>query len=144
MKSASTGAASGCLVWVVTFGALAACLCPTAAMIGSLTSTVTADQVAPIVGPWLCPEGTTPHIYTYATTISDDTGVDRPATGYGMDCRDASGEVVQDVGPTYGFVWVGVLAAAGLGLSALLAFVLAAPAAVIVARVFGRNKPAPP
>jgi hypothetical protein len=133
-----TGAASGCLVWLITFAILSMCLCPVAAAVGGITSTTNSDFVAGLVGPYLCPAGTTPEIVTYATTMRDENGVDHPATGYEMHCNDAAGELVRNAGPTYGFVWVGLLGVVGVVVAALLAVVLAVPAGALVARLTRR------
>jgi hypothetical protein len=139
MKSASTGALSGCIVWVIVFGLVSMCLCPISTMVAGVTSAVSADFVAQTVGPALCPANTTPQIHTFETTTTDENGFESPATGYEMYCVDENGELVQNAGPTYAFVWVGLLGLIGLIISALLAFLLAAPAGVIAARFFNRN-----
>ena len=139
MKSASTGALSGCIVWVIVFGVVSMCLCPMAMAVAGVTSAVSADFVAQTVGPMLCPPNTTPKIHTFATTSTDENGFESPATGYEMYCVDANGELVQNAGPTYAFVWIGLLALLGIVASALLAFLLAAPAGVLAARFFNRN-----
>ena len=139
MKSASTGALSGCIVWVIVFGVLSMCLCPMTMAVAGVTSAVSADFVAQTVGPMLCPANTTPKIHTFATTSTDENGFESPATGYEMYCVDANGELVQNAGPTYAFVWIGLLAMLGIVVSALLAFLLAAPAGVLAAKFFNRN-----
>ena len=40
----------------------------------------------------------------------------------------------------YAFLWVGFFVLIGLGIAALLAFALAAPAGLLIARVLDRNK----
>ena len=139
MKSASTGAASGCVVWLLTFGALSLCLCPIGLFAGSLTSTISADSVARLVGPWLCPAGSTAKIETYETTTTDDNGNTQPATGYTMVCQDASGAVVASPGPLYAFVWIGILSGIGLGVAAILSIFLAVPAGAVIARWSSRR-----
>jgi hypothetical protein len=145
MKSLATGTTSGCIVWLLVFGALAITLCPLAAAAAAITSTVADDFVAGVTGPMLCPPDTTPVVETYETTMTDSDGFESPATGYSMECLNAAGEVVATPGPMYGFLWVGILGVGSLVLSALLALLLAAPAGVLIARITGRGpKPAPP
>src|SRR5687768_861503 len=139
MKSASTGSLSGCIVWVIVFGLVSMCLCPISMAVAGVTSAVSADFVAQTVGPLLCPADTTPEIHTFETTMTDENGFESPATGYEMYCVDENGELVQNAGPTYAFVWVGLLGLVALVASALLAFLLAAPAGVLAARFFNRS-----
>jgi len=142
MKSLSTGAASGCLVWLLTFGILSICLCPMGLVAGSITAITNADAVVGLFGPQLCPAGTTGKVETFDTTTTDDSGNSQPATGYTMLCVDASGAVVTNAGPVYAFLWIGILAAVGLVLAALLAIVLAAPAGAMIARWSARRSQA--
>jgi hypothetical protein len=139
----ATGGISGCLVWVLTFGVITTCLCPLAMAIGTVTSSVAANWVAGLVGPMLCPPDTTPQIHTFPTTTVDDNGVKHPATGYEMLCLGANGEVVKNAGPSYAFVWIGIVALVALVASALLAIFLAVPAGAVVARLTGRRSPRP-
>jgi hypothetical protein len=138
MKSATTGTVSGCIVWVIVFGIIASCLFPAAMMIGGFTS-VTKFAMR-TVGPFVCPEGTTVDSRTYATTTTDDFGNPQPSTAYVLQCVDANGEVVKEDPVLYAFIWMGILAGVGVLLAALLAFVLAAPAGVLIARVLNRRK----
>jgi len=139
MKQLSTGTASGCLVWVLTFAALSMCLCPAGLVAGSITSVTNADAIARLVSPSLCPAGSNGKIESYDTTTTDDNGNSQPATGYAMVCQDASGAVVANTGPVYAFLWIGILSLIGLVLAALLAIVLAAPAGVLIARWSARR-----
>jgi hypothetical protein len=63
-----------------------------------------------------------------------------PSTAYEMRCIDTSGNIAKDLGPTYAFVWMGLLGVVGLILSAVLAFLLAAPAGALIARVFQKKQ----
>ena len=141
MKSASTGAASGCLVWLIVFGGLSTCLCPFAAAAGGLTANF--DPVVGLVGPWFCPKGSTATIHTFDTTGTDTDGTPIRTTGSEMVCVDASGTVVTNAGPTYALVWVGILLGAGLVVAAILSVVLAVPAGVAFARWSNRRASAP-
>lgn len=140
MKSAKTGTVSGCILWILVFGILCMCLFPVTMVIGSITSTVTGDSVAHILGPGLCPAGSTAEIFTYETTTSDENGFETPSTAFEMRCIDDNGDIVKDLGPTYAFIWTGILGGIGLILSAVLAFLLAAPAGALIARVLKKRQ----
>ena len=144
MRSATTGTASGCIVLILAFGVLVICLCPTAMFVGGFSTTLTADFVAGVMGPYLCPEGSTGEIITYATTTTDDFGNRQPATGYAMQCVDAAGNIVREPSPDYAFYWIGLLVVASVILSALLAFALAAPMGALVAYLSRRGRPVKP
>jgi hypothetical protein len=141
MKSASTGALSGCLVWVLTFFLLSTCLCPLSVAVGTITSFASGDFVARLVSPYLCPPGSTGQIRAFETTTTDDNGNSVPATGYEMICVDASGAEVANTGPVYAFVWVGVVTVLGLVLTGVLAIFLAVPAGALFARWMSRRSP---
>lgn len=140
MNNRKTGAISGCIVWVIVFGILASCLVTVAMMAGGFTSAT--GFAVNVVGPMVCPEETTPRIRSYATTSRDDFGNDVPATGYEMQCLDAGGEVVKTDPVLFAFLWIGILAVAGIAISAILAFLLAAPAGILISRLFKRKDPA--
>jgi len=131
------GMAVGCLVWFVLFGFISACLVPVGLMSAGFTSET--DFAVQTVGGYLCPPETKPGIYTYATTIRDERGVDMPATGYELICLDESGETVVNLGPTYAFIWTGVLGLAGALLAAVVAILLAGPVGLFVGKRFGRK-----
>jgi hypothetical protein len=138
MKSASAGAASGCIVWFLVFGILFLCLCPTSMFVGGFSATAQSDFVARTLGPYLCPEGSTAEIITFATTSTDEFGNQHPATGYAMQCVDASGVIVRESSPDYAFYWLGLLVVGSLVLSALLAFLFAAPDGALVSVLVNR------
>lgn len=141
MKQVTTGTVSGCLVWIIAFGVISACLLPVSMMIGGFT--VVSDYAIQQMGAIVCPESTTPDVRTYATTTTDENGNRQPSTAYVLQCKDANGEVVMEDPVGYGFLWIGLIAAIGLALSAVLAFVLAAPAGVLIAKLLKRiRKPA--
>jgi hypothetical protein len=91
-------------------------------------------------GALICPENTTPGVRTYATTTTDENGFRQPSTAFVLQCKDANGEVVKEDPVGYAFLWMGIFAAIGLLFSVVLAFVLAAPAGVLIARFLNRNK----
>lgn len=134
---AKTGAASGCLVWIIVFGILNLCLFPAAMMIGGFTSV--SNFAMQTVGTFICPEGTVGQPYSYATTTTDEFGNSQPSTAYELHCVDSNGEVVKEDPILYAFLWTGTMVAVGLGIAAFLAFVLAAPAGVWIARILDRS-----
>lgn len=138
MKSTKTGAISGCVIWFIVFGILGACLVPAGMMVGGFTSVT--DFAMQALEPLICPDGTTAKSRSYATTTNDEFGNPRPSTAYVMQCVDANGEVVKEDPVTYAFIWIGIIAGIGLILSAILAFVFAAPAGVLIARLINRNR----
>ena len=137
MKSATTGTISGCIVWFIVFCVIGTCVIPVASAIGSMSAH--SNFVIGIVGPMVCPENTTPKIDSYSTTTLDDNGFETPATGYEIQCFDASGDIVKTDPVAFAFIWVGILAGIGLILTAILAFVFAAPAGVLIAKLFNRK-----
>jgi len=140
MKSTATGTLSGCIVWVIVFGVISTCMFPAAMMIGGFTSASTLAMKT--LGPMICPDGTTAESYSYQTTTTDEFGNSQPATAYELHCVDARGEVVKEDPIFYAFWWIGILAAVGLAISAVLAFLLAAPAGVIIGRLLARRNKA--
>jgi hypothetical protein len=136
MKQATTGTVSGCLVWIIAFGALGMCIMPISMMVGGFTSV--SDFAIQQMGAVICPENTTPDVRTYATTTTDENGNRQPSTAYVLQCKDANGEVVMEDPVGYAFLWIGIIAGIGLLLSGTLAFVFAAPAGVLIARLLGR------
>jgi hypothetical protein len=137
-SSAGAGAVSGCIVWVLVFAALSSCLLPAAMMIGGFTSVT--KPVIQFTGSIICPEDTTPDVYTYATTTTNENGFTQPSTAYVLECLDSSGERVMENHVGYAFLWIGILAGVALILAVILAFALAAPAGVLVARMLKRNR----
>lgn len=138
MKPARTGTLSGCVIWFIVFGVLGSCLVPAAMMIGGLTSVTRFAMQT--VGPLVCPEGTTVESRSYATTTTDEFGNSQPSTAYVLQCVDASGTVVKEEPVLYAFIWIGIVSVIGLILAAILAFVFAAPAGVLIARLTNRKQ----
>ena len=137
MKSAATGAVSGCVVWMIVFCVLSSCLLTVALPVGSLAIEFSPDFVTNILGPYLCPQDSTAEIVTRQVT-----GVRTPATSYTMQCVDSNGNVVKEPSPDFAFIWLGILAVTGLILSALIAFLLAAPAGVLIVNLSNRLRKA--
>jgi len=138
MKPKATGTLSGCVVWIIVFGLLSFCLLPVSMMVGGFTSI--SNFAIQTLGPVICPDGTTAEAYSYATTTSDEFGNSQPSTAYELHCIDANGAVVKEDPILYAFLWIGILVVIGLVIAALLAFALAAPAGVLIARVLDRNR----
>ena len=138
MKITKTGTAYGCVIWIIVFGILSACFLPGAMIIGGFTSV--SNFAIRTVGPIICPDGTTAESYSYATTTTDEFGNSQPSTAYEIHCIDASGTMVKKDPVLYAFLWIGIIAITGLVIAALLAFALAAPAGVLIARVLDRKK----
>jgi ABC-type glycerol-3-phosphate transport system permease component len=138
MKSATTGTISGCIVWVIVFGVLSLCIFPVACVIGGFTSA--SGFAMQTLGPFMCPEDSTAQSYSYATTTTDEFGNRQPSTAYVLQCVDANGEIIKEDPVVYAFVWIGILALAGLILAAILSFALAAPAGVLIGRLFNKMK----
>lgn len=133
MKSATTGTISGCVVWLLVFGVLGACLVPVALMIGGFTSG--SEFAIRTVAPMICPEDTAGSVYSYSTTSYNENGVEVPATAYELHCIDSSGTTVKEDPILFAFLWEGIAAAAAVLVMAVLAFALAAPAGVLVSRL---------
>ena len=140
MKFTKAGTVSGCIVWILVFCILSACLLPGAMMIGGFTSV--SNFAMRTVGTIICPDGTTAESYSYATTTTDEYGNSQPSTAYEIHCVDASGTTVKEDPILYAFLWIGIFVLIGLGIAALLAFALAAPVGMLIARVLDRNKKA--
>ena len=140
MKITKAGTASGCIVWIILFGILSACLLPVAMIVGGVSSV--SDFAMQTIEPIICPDGTTAESYSYATTTTDEYGNSQPSTAYELHCIDANGASVKEDPVLYAFLWIGIVAVIGLGIAALLAFGLAAPAGVLISRLLDRNKKA--
>jgi hypothetical protein len=134
MKSAATATISGCVVWFLVFALLGACLVPIALMIGGFTSGT--EFAVRTVSPFICPKDTTGTVYSYSTTSYDDNGVAVPATAYELHCVDSTGRIVKEDPILFAFIWEGIAAATALIVMAVLAFALAAPAAVLANKLF--------
>ena len=137
MKSVKTGAVSGCVVWILLIFVLSSCILPCFFVVGSITSF--SDYAIRTTGGFLCPEGSTPESYSYATTSTDEYGNSHPSTAYELHCVDASGEVVKTDPIIYAFLWDGVFAVVGFIIIIGLSFLLAAPAGALIAKVLNKN-----
>ena len=138
MKQATTGTLSGCFVWVIAFFMISMCILPIATAIGGFTSVT--DFAIQKTGAIVCPENTTPDVRTYATTSTDSNGNRIPSTAYVLQCKDASGEVVMEDPVGYAFLWIGIIVGIGLILTGVLAFFLAAPAGLLIAKLVEKIK----
>lgn len=140
MKTAKTGTVSGCIIWFIVFGLLSSCLVPVAMAAGGITSV--SSFAIRTTGGFICPDGTTADTYSYASTTTDEFGTPQPSTAYVLICVDASGETVKEDPVAYAFIWIGILAGIGLIMAGILAFAFAAPAGILIARLFNRKKSA--
>ena len=140
MKSTKIGAATGCVIWLITFGLLGSCLVPVALVVEGLVRGFNPELVARTLGPAMCPAESSAQVHTYPTTLTDSDGFESPATGYELRCINANGAIAKDLGPFPFFIWTGIAAGAGLALAALLALLLAAPAGAFIARVRMRSQ----
>jgi hypothetical protein len=138
MKSITTGTISGCIIWFIVFGIISMCLIPVVMAVGGITSV--SNFAIRITGGYICPDGTTAETYSYATTTVDEYGNHQPSTAYVLQCVDGSGDVVKEDPIAYAFMWIGILTGIGLVVAGLLAFLLAAPAGALIARLFKQNK----
>ncbi|HUE97874.1 MAG TPA: hypothetical protein VMN99_01395 [Anaerolineales bacterium] len=138
MKPRKTGALSGCIVWIIVFGVASACLLPAGVVVGGFTSV--SNFAMQTLEPVICPDGTTAESYSYPTTMIDEFGNTQPSTAYELHCVDTSGTVVKEDPILYAFLWMGIVAAIGLGIAAVLAFALAAPAGVLISRLLNRRQ----
>jgi len=138
MRKAKTTAFSGCLIWLILISVISSCILPVFFLIGSLSSF--SDFAIKTTGGWLCPEGTAPESYSYATTSRDQRGFERPSTAYELHCIDASGNVVKNDPVLYAFIWIGISAAIGLIVTAVLALVLSVPGGMLVTRLLEKLK----
>lgn len=139
MKPSNPGAVSGCLLSILLFFVLGGCLLPAAFFTGSVTST--SSLAIQTTGEILCPSGSLPTTHTYPTTTTDEFGNSQPSTAYELHCIDATGQVVKADPIVYGFLWIGMLTGAALLLVILLTVLLAAPAGVLIGRIFARRAP---
>lgn len=138
MSSAKTSAVSGCIVWILSIGVILSCVLPIFIVVGSITSFT---QVAlDATGNFICPDGTTAERYTYETTTTDEFGNVEPATGVSLRCVDENGNILKEDPVGYAFLWVAAFAVIGLIVSAVLAFLFAAPIGILIGRLLDRSR----
>jgi ABC-type glycerol-3-phosphate transport system permease component len=133
MNNAKTTAISGCVIWFLLICIISSCVMPVFFIVGSVSSF--SNFAIKTTGGWLCPEGTTPESYSYASTTTDEFGNRHPATAYELHCVDASGTVVKTDPVLYAFIWIGICALIGLIISGVLTFVFAVPGGMLVTRL---------
>ncbi|MFN8412733.1 MAG: hypothetical protein U0Z26_10130 [Anaerolineales bacterium] len=138
MSNTKTTAVSGCLIWIVLVFTISSCVMPVFFVAGILSSF--SDFTIKTTGAWLCPEGTTPENYSYATTTHDEHGFEQPTTAYELHCVDASGKTVKSDPILYAVIWLGIFILAGLILSAVLSFVFAVPGGMLVTKLLDKLK----
>ena len=138
MNNAKTTAISGCVIWFLLIFIISSCVMPVFFLVGTVSSF--SDYAIKVTGGWLCPEGTTPESYTYASTTTDEFGNRQPATAYELHCVDASGEVVKTDPVLYAFIWIGIWVLIGLIISVILTFVFAVPGGMLVTKLLNKLK----
>lgn len=135
---------SGCIVWLIVFFLISSCLIPVGIFISSF-SIITADEsIIMTLGSFMCPGGSDPIIDSYQSTIMDEDGLPRTNTVFEMKCLDAKGEMVKNLGGSYGVIWVGIFIIGSILISGLLALVLAIPLTKFFRPKFKRNSNLPP
>ncbi len=139
MNNAKTTAVSGCVIWFLLICTISSCVMPVFFIVGSVSSF--SDFAIRTTGGWLCPEGTTPESYSYATTTTDEFGNTQPSTAYELHCVDSSGTVVKEDPVVYAFTWIGIWGVIGLILSGVLTFVFAVPGGMLVTKILNKLKP---
>jgi hypothetical protein len=138
MKITRAGTASGCVIWIIVFSILSASFLPAAMLIVGFRSV--SNFAIRVMGPIICRGGTTAEAYSYAKTTTAEFGNSQPSTAYEIHCIDANRTVVKEDPLLYALLRIGIIAIIGLVIAALLAFVLAAPAALLIVRVLDRKK----
>jgi len=140
-QNTAVGAVSGCIIWIILLSVIGSCFIPIAMFIGGFTSAT--SLAARVTGSLICPTGTTPTIYSYETMSTDDNGFPTPATAYELHCLNANGDIVKNDPVVYAFVWEGIIAAIGLILTVIVAFIIAAPAGAIITKLLNSMKKKP-
>jgi hypothetical protein len=107
-------------------------------MVGGITSA--SNFAMQTIGPIICPDGTIPQAYSYATTTTDEYGNTQPSTAYELHCADAKGMILKKDPVLYAFAWIAIITVIGLGTAALLALILAAPADLFIAKLFNQRQ----
>jgi len=138
MNNVKTTAISGCLIWFLLISIIGSCVMPIFIVVGSISSS--SNFAINTTGGWLCPQGTTPKSYSYATTSHDENGFEHPATAYELHCVDASGEVVKNDPVLYAFLWIGIWALVGIIFSGVLTFIFAVPGGMLVTKLLNKMK----
>ncbi len=137
MNNAKTTAVSGCVIWFLLICIISSCVMPVFFIVGSVSSF--SEFAIQTTGGWLCPEGTTPESYTYATTTADEFGNQQPSTAYELHCVDSSGTVVKEDPVVYALLFGSVFwATIGLILSGVLTFVFAVPGGMLVTKILNK------
>ena len=138
MNNTKTTAISGCVIWFLLICMISSCVMPIFFIVGSVSSF--SEFAIQTTGGWLCPEGTTPESYTYATTTADEFGNQQPSTAYELHCVDSNGTVVKEDPVVYAFIWIGIWGAIGLILSGVLTFVFEVPGGMLGTKVLKKLK----
>ncbi|WP_298819518.1 hypothetical protein [uncultured Chloroflexus sp.] len=81
---------------------------------------------------FLCPDNSEAQIITSQTTLRDRFGAERPAVNFEMQCVDERGNIVRTPSPDYAYSWIVALMMISVGVSAVLALLLAAPSGIVI------------
>ena len=138
MSNVKTTAISGCVIWFLLITIIGSCEMPVFFVVGSVSSF--SEFAIQTTGGWLCPAGSTPESYTYATTTADEFGNRQPSTAYELHCVDSSGNVVKTDPVFYAFLWIGIWALIGAVVSGVLTFVFAVPGGMLVTKLLNKLK----
>ena len=133
-----TGTLSGCILWIIAFGLISLCIFPISMVIGGASAAN--DFAIRQTGMFICPDNTTPEVYSYASTSTDQYGNRQPSTAYELHCVDAAGQVVKVDPVGFAFLWTGIIAGIGFVISGLLAFALAAPVGILISKLINRRQ----
>ena len=138
MNNAKTTAISGCVIWFLLIFIISSCVMPVFFIVGSVSSF--SDFAIKTTGGWLCPEGTTPESYSYASTTTDEYGIDILPLPMNCIAWMPSGTVVKNDPVLYAFIWIGICALIGLIISVILTFVFAVPGGMLVTKILNKLK----
>jgi hypothetical protein len=76
---------------------------------------------------------------SHPTTSHDSNGNPIDSTAHELHCVDGSGQTVKEDPAVYAFLWLGIVAGGAMIVMAILAFILAAPAGVLIGRLRARR-----
>ena len=138
MSNVKTTAISGCVIWFLLITIISSCVMPVFFVVGSVSSF--SEFAIKTTGGWLCPAGSTPESYSYATTTADEFGNRQPSTAYELHCVDSSGNVVKTDPVFYAFLWIGIWALSGAVVSGVLTFIFAVPGGMLVTKLLNKLK----
>lgn len=134
--SRAAGMISGCLIWFILVGVFSSCLLPASFVAALFTSNT--DLSAKIVGPMVCPAGSSAVIERVPTTFQDENGVQTQGLGAETVCANSAGQVTARPAPLPNWIWDGLMLLLFAVVSAVLALIFAAPAGVLFGNLVKR------